>query len=99
MSWTEAQKAQARTELLRRKTSEAAATYRSSCLKALCWSAVCLLLIALTLSDLKRYANWINRVPDLFFIFTATAGLVVTTLLTYVRYLDWRRSAAIATSS
>jgi hypothetical protein len=90
MAWTERQKAQGKEELLRRRTYETAATYRKSFYAAASWCIACLLAVILALLVAKT-PDWMTRSSGIYLACIALIGLAVNAILSYVRYLDWRR--------
>jgi membrane protein YdbS with pleckstrin-like domain len=99
MAWTEEQKAQARAELLRRRTHETAATYRKSFFAAVSWCMACLLTIVLAFLHLAKVPDWMARSSIIYVVYIALIGLAVTAILSYVRYLDWRRKSVSESES
>jgi hypothetical protein len=89
MAWTENQKALGRAELLRRRTSETAATYRKSFFKTAGVCIACLLTIVLGLSLLVKATEWITRSEAIFVTCIAAIGFAITVILSYIRFMDW----------
>jgi hypothetical protein len=101
MSWTEAQKAYAKKELIRRRTFETRATYRKSFLLAIGWCSVCQVVAALalhlflSLPDLNSRGSTIVLVDIAIAVAGGIVGAACAAALAYVRWLDWRRTPAL----
>lgn len=92
MGWSAQQKADARQELGRRRAWETRLTYRNRFFKAAATSMAIALLMVLWIASFRQSANLLHRGEAILLVWACAAAFLLTAALSYVRFVDWRRS-------